>query len=256
MKAVILAGGLGTRIAEESSVRPKPMVSIGSQPILWHIMKIYESSGITDFIICLGFKGEVIKQYFLDYRERHSNFIVDTHSGDVTLLSHPNEKWKVTLVDTGLNSNTGERLRRTREFLNGEANFCLTYGDGLTDARISDLIKFHEDHGKLATLLAVKPTARFGNLRMKNTQIHVFEEKDPNEAQLVSGGFFVLKNEVLNLIPSNNASWEKDVCPGLASRNELQGYLHHGFWHPMDNLHDSQHLNNLWESGSPPWLAK
>ena len=254
MKAVILAGGLGTRLSEETGVRPKPMVEIGEQPILWHLMKIYSFYGINDFIICLGYKGHVIKQYFSEYCMRESDLTFDMATGDRIRHSPAAETWKVTLVDTGPNTMTGGRLRRVRRFLDGEP-FCFTYGDGVADVDIHALVRFHAAAGKLATLTAVQPPGRFGafTLAEGTSDIQSFTEKPQGDGAWINGGFFVLEPEAIDYVDGDSDVWEHGPLSRLAADGQLQAYRHDGFWQPMDTLHDKTVLTKLWDSGQAPW---
>jgi glucose-1-phosphate cytidylyltransferase len=253
MKAVILAGGLGTRISEETSVRPKPMVEIGGRPILWHILKMYSQHGIFDFIICLGYKGYIIKEYFANYFLHTAD--VTFHMADNRMEVHgrTTEPWNVTLVETGERTGTGGRLKRVSHYLHGEKTFCMTYGDGVSDVNITESIRFHESHGKKATLTAVQPLARFGLLETQETAVLTFQEK-PTDGGWINGGFFVLSTSVLDAIPDDPAvMWEREPLEGLASEHHLQAYYHHDFWQPMDTLRDKHQLDELWNSGKAPW---
>jgi glucose-1-phosphate cytidylyltransferase len=255
MKAVILAGGFGTRISEESGIRPKPMVEIGGKPILWHIMKIYSSHGINDFIICCGYKGHMIKEFFSTYFKNNSDFTIDLVSNSVEVHKSNTEPWKVTLVETGHNSMTGERIRRIKPYLKNET-FCLTYGDGLSDVNIEELINYHKAQGTIATLTAVQQPGRFGafNLSAEDTKVNHFQEK-PNGSDVpwINGGFFVLEPEALDYIDENNATWEREPLEKLAKDGELSAYRHAGFWQPMDTLRDKHLLEEVWQSGKAPW---
>lgn len=251
MKAVILAGGLGTRISEESSSRPKPMIEIGGKPILWHIMKMYSSHGINDFIICCGYKGYVIKEYFANYFLHMSDVTIDMTSNDIEVHHKKAEPWKVTLVDTGEGTQTGGRLRRVSNYI--DSDFCMTYGDGVGSVDIASLIKFHHGHGKLATMTAVQPPGRFGALEIKGTQINSFLEKPQGDGGWINGGFFVLNPKVLGLIDGDETLWEKQPLESLAKQGQLQSFFHSGFWQPMDTLRDKNHLEELWTSGKAPW---
>ncbi len=253
MKAVILAGGLGTRISEETAVRPKPMVEIGGKPILWHIMKMYAAHGINDFIICCGYKGYVIKEYFSNYFLHMSDVTFDLRS-DNQMQVHQQfaEPWKVTLVDTGDQTMTGGRLKRVQAYL-GEGDFCFTYGDGVSDVDLTKLIAFHEAHGKLATVTAVQPPGRFGALDLKGDAVTSFIEKPHGDGMYINGGFFVLSPKVLDLIEGDNTIWEKKPLETLAYEAQLNAYRHHGFWQPMDTLRDKQLLDDLWANGAAPW---
>jgi glucose-1-phosphate cytidylyltransferase len=253
MQAVILAGGLGTRISEETAVRPKPMVEIGGKPILWHIMKMYAAHGINDFIICCGYKGYVIKEYFSNYFLHMSDVTFDLRS-DNQMQVHQQfaEPWKVTLVDTGDQTMTGGRLKRVQAYL-GEGDFCFTYGDGVSDVDLTKLIAFHKAHGKLATVTAVQPPGRFGALDLKADAVRSFIEKPHGDGMYINGGFFVLSPEVLDLIDGDNSIWEKKPLETLAQEGRLHAYKHHGFWQPMDTLRDKQLLEDLWAGGAAPW---
>jgi len=253
MKAVILAGGLGTRISEETSVRPKPMVEIGGKPILWHILKTYSHFGINDFIICLGYRGYVIKEFFANY------FL---HTADVTFHMDENrmeihdtkaEPWRVTLVDTGDATQTGGRLKRVSKYLEGEEDFCLTYGDGVADIDIAATIAFHREHGALATMTAVQPAGRWGSLDLEGDRITDFREKLATDVAWINGGYFVLSRKVLDYISEDSTVWEREPLERLAHEGNLRAYRHTGFWHPMDTLRDKTHLESLWQSGSAPW---
>jgi glucose-1-phosphate cytidylyltransferase len=252
MKAVILAGGYGTRISEETAVRPKPMVEIGGRPILWHIMKSYAAHGITDFVICLGYKGYMIKEFFANYYLHGADVTIDTGTGEITYHQAVTEPWRVTLVETGLNTMTGGRLRRAAPYLDG-GPFCMTYGDGVSTIDIRALIAFHHGHGKRATLTAVTPPGRFGALDINSSRVERFTEKPPGDQTYISGGFFVLENSVLDLIEGDSIVWERGPMERLAAESELMAYRHDGFWQPMDTLRDTQHLESLWQSGEAPW---
>jgi glucose-1-phosphate cytidylyltransferase len=253
MKAVILAGGLGTRLSEETSVRPKPMVEIGSKPILWHIMKMYSSHGINDFIICCGYKGYFIKEYFANYFLHMSDVTYNMSSNNMTVHEERAEPWTITLIDTGDNSMTGGRLRRVKDHLKDEKTFCLTYGDGVSDINITQLVKFHDEHGKLATLTATFPPGRFGALDIKNGQVKSFMEKPEGDGSMINGGFFVLSPAVIDLIDGDECVWEQDPLMSLAQSDQLMAYEHRGFWQPMDTLRDKVLLEELWLSGNAPW---
>jgi len=252
VKVVILAGGLGSRLSEETTVRPKPMVELGGKPVLWHIMKTYTHYGLTDFIICLGYKGYVIKEYFANYFLHMSDVTFDFRTNTTTVHQHNAEPWTVTLVDTGEKTQTGGRLARVREHLDNET-FCMTYGDGLGDVDISALLTFHRQQKTLATLTAVMPPGRFGVLDMTDERINRFEEKPPSGDGWINGGFFVLETPVLDLIEGDTTLWEREPLETLAGRRELAAYRHHGFWQPMDTLRDKLHLEDLWNSGQAPW---
>lgn len=253
MKAVILAGGLGTRLSEETYLRPKPMVDIGGMPILWHIMKLYSEHGITDFIICCGYKGYVIKEYFANYFLHMSDVTFDMSKNRMLVHNQRAESWNVTLVDTGDLSMTGGRLKRVEEYLVNEDCFCLTYGDGLSDVDIKATIKFHKSHGKLATLTAVHPPGRFGALDINADQVLRFKEKPKGDGSLINGGFFVLSPKVLKLVDDDQTVWEQAPLMSLAADGELMAYRHDGFWQPMDTLRDQQLLESLWKNRKAPW---
>jgi glucose-1-phosphate cytidylyltransferase len=253
MKAVILAGGHGTRLSEETLTRPKPMVEIGGKPILWHIMKIYSFYGINDFIICLGYKGYMIKEYFANYFLHMSDVTFDMQANNMHVHEMRAEPWKVTLVDTGDDSMTGGRLARVRKYIENDELFLFTYGDGVGDINISAAINFHRNHGRLATLTATYPPGRFGALNINDNRVSSFTEKPKGDGALINGGFFVLSPKVLNLIPHDETVWEKEPLTKLASEDSLMAYEHHGFWQPMDTLRDRQYLEELWLSGAAPW---
>lgn len=252
MKAVILAGGLGTRISEETSVVPKPMVEIGGKPILWHVMKIYSFYGINDFIICLGHKGHQIKNYFANYFLYTSDVTFDMKRNTMEVHEEHAETWKVTLVDTGETTMTGGRLKRIKRYLNDE-DFCFTYGDGLCDIDIRKLIEFHKIHGKLATVTAVKPTGRFGGLEIKDDLVVSFNEKPPGDGAWINGGFFVLSPKVIDYIRDDSTSWEENSAQKLVEAGQLDAYFHKGFWQPMDTLREKNILEALWSTQKAPW---
>jgi len=254
MKVVVLAGGYGTRISEESSVRPKPMVEIGDRPILWHIMKIYSCYGLHDFIICLGYKGYVIKEYFANYFLHRSDVTFDLKNNDMKVHQNGVEPWKVTLIDTGEKTMTGGRLKRVRDYV-GDDTFCMTYGDGVSDINIKDLIKFHKNQKTDATLTAVQPPGRFGafTLSEKEEKITQFREKPKGDGAWINGGFFVLEPGVFEYIDGDSTVWELDPLKGLAHDGKLSAYKHNGFWQSMDSLRDKNVLEDLWQSGNPPW---
>jgi glucose-1-phosphate cytidylyltransferase len=256
VKAVILAGGYGTRLSEETGVRPKPMVEIGDQPILWHIMKIYSTYGIHDFIICCGYKGCVIKQYFADYVLNMSDVAFDLKNDRTEIHRNHTEPWRVTLVDTGDGTMIGGRLKRVRQYI-GSETFCLTYGDGVSDVNISRLIEFHREQSVLATLTAVQPPGRFGTFSMSEGQTKVtsFREEPRGEGAWVNGGFFVLEPGVMDYIAGDETVWEQEPLQNLARDGMLSAYKHEGFWHPMDTLHDEKVLEGMWASGKAPWRA-
>jgi glucose-1-phosphate cytidylyltransferase len=254
MKAVILAGGYGTRISEETSLKPKPMIEIGTKPILWHIMKLYSYHGVNDFIICCGYKGYLIKEYFANYFLHQSDVTFDMASNKMTVHDERAEPWNVTLVDTGEDSMTGGRLKAVSKYLKDEESFCMTYGDGLSDINISKLLEFHKSHGKIATLAAVHAPGRFGMLDIDElSSVKDFIEKPKGDGVRINGGFFVLSPKVLDRIDSSQCIWEKEPLESLASDNELMAYSHDGFWQPMDTLRDKVFLEELLESGKAPW---
>ncbi|MBT3415061.1 MAG: glucose-1-phosphate cytidylyltransferase [Nitrospina sp.] len=252
MKAVILAGGLGTRLNEETDTKPKPMVEIGGKPILWHIMKIYSAHGISDFIICLGYKGYAIKEYFANYFLHVSNVTFDLAKNDMVVHQHNAEPWKVTLVDTGDSTMTGGRLKNVRSYLDNE-DFCFTYGDGLGDIDIGELIKLHKSEGTLATLTAVQPPGRFGAIKTDKNKIIGFQEKPEGDGGWVNGGFFILSPKVIDYIADETTVWEASPMEKLAENGELSAYFHHGFWQPMDTLREKKYLEDLWKSDKAPW---
>ena len=253
MKAVILAGGLGTRLSEETTVRPKPMVEIGGRPILWHILKIYSAYGIHDFVICLGYKGYVIKEYFANYFLHMSDVTFDMAHNRMHVHNNNAEPWRVTLVDTGDDSMTGGRLLRVKEYVKDEKFFCFTYGDGVGDIDISQTLAFHQEHGRLATMTATQPPGRFGALGMDGNAVRSFQEKPSGDGGWINGGFFVLSPRVIDYIEDDASVWERDPLEQLAAEGELMAYKHQGFWQPMDTLRDKQHLETLWETGKAPW---
>ena len=253
MKAVILAGGRGTRFQEETSIRPKPMIEIGGRPILWHIMKIYSAAGINDFIVCCGHKGFMIKEYFANYLLHHSDVTFDLDKNDMHIHNKRSESWKATLIDTGENTMTGGRLLRVAPYLKDEEHFCFTYGDGVGSIDIASKIDFHKQHGKIATLTAVKLPGRFGALKMNGEKILSFEEKPDGDGMMVNGGFFVLGKKVFQYLQDDSTVWEREPLEKLAIEGELMAFKHYGFWHPMDTLRDKKHLEELWNGDSPPW---
>ena len=253
MKAVILAGGLGTRFAEETSLRPKPMIEVGGRPILWHIMKIYAAHGVTDFVICCGYKGYVIKEYFANYFLHMSDVTFDMRGNEMIVHQKRAEPWKVTLVDTGDDSMTGGRLKRVAEHVKDEEFFFFTYGDGVGDIDITKSIEFHRSHGKAATLTATYPPGRFGALQIEGGQITEFLEKPQGDGGMINGGYFVLSPKVLDCLVDDSTTWEQEPLRTLATDGELMAYEHHGFWQPMDTLRDKQYLESLWQSGKAPW---
>lgn len=252
MKAVILAGGLGTRISEETGTRPKPMVEIGGRPILWHIMKIYSSYDINDFVICLGYKGYVIKEYFANYFLHMSDVTFDTSSNNMEVHQQNAEPWRVTLVDTGDETMTGGRLKRVKPYLDNE-DFCFTYGDGVADINIGELVDFHRKEGTLATLTATQPPGRFGALDMSKQKVMGFQEKPQGDGAWINGGFFVLSPDVINHIDGDETVWERSPMETLAREGQMSAYLHSGFWQPMDTLRDKNYLEELWAEGNAPW---
>ena len=253
MKAVILAGGLGTRLSEETSTRPKPMVEIGGKPMLWHIMKTYSQHGINDFVICCGYKGYVIKEYFANYCLHMSDVTFDMRNNSMNVHEKRADPWQVTLVDTGDESMTGGRLRRVAKYVKDEEAFCFTYGDGVGDIDITATIDFHRRHGKAATLTATFPPGRFGALDIQDRRVVNFKEKPKGDGGMINGGYFVLKPEVLKYIKDDSSIWEQAPLNGLAEDGQLMAYEHHGFWQPMDTLRDKQLLEELWASGRAPW---
>lgn len=253
MKCVILAGGLGTRLAEETVKIPKPMVEIGGRPILWHIMKIYAQHGVTDFIICLGYRGYVIKEYFANYLLHSSNVTIDLSSGDMEISNTKSEPWRVTMVDTGLNTMTGGRLGRVMPLLKDEESFCMTYGDGVGDIDISSVIAFHKAHGKSATVTAVPPPRRFGQLVLDGSEVVDFAEKPLGDGGLINGGFFVLSPKVGDYLTGDKSIWEQGPLQQLAEEGQLQAFEHTGFWQPMDTIRERQELEEHWQSGDAPW---
>jgi glucose-1-phosphate cytidylyltransferase len=253
MKAVILAGGLGTRISEETSNRPKPMIEIGGKPILWHIMKTYSHHGINDFVICCGYKGYVIKEYFANYFLHMSDVTFDMSKNSMEVHQRNAEPWRVTLVDTGQNTMTGGRLKRVADYVKDEEAFCLTYGDGVSDVNITDLVAFHTTQSVKATLTATIPPGRFGALDFKGHKVSSFMEKPKGDGGMINGGFFVLSPLVLDYIADDQTIWERYPLERLAQEGDLAAFPHHGFWQPMDTLRDKMHLEELWQSGKAPW---
>tara|TARA_B100001093_G_scaffold519127_1_gene606615 strand:- start:6407 stop:7177 length:771 start_codon:yes stop_codon:yes gene_type:complete len=253
MKAIILAGGLGTRISEETHLKPKPMIEIGNKPILWHIMKIYSYHGINDFVICCGYKGYLIKEYFANYSLHQSDVTFELENNKVTVHSDRSEPWRITLVDTGENAMTGGRILAVKDYLINEDIFCLTYGDGVSDINIADSISFHKSHGKKATISAVIPPARFGALNIENKLVADFVEKPKGDGGLINGGFFILSTDVIELIDGSDCIWEQEPLKELAKNNELMAYEHDGFWQPMDTLRDKELLEKLWQDNTAPW---
>ncbi len=253
MKCVILAGGLGSRLSEETAVKPKPMVEIGGKPILWHIMKIYSHHGINDFVICLGYKGYYIKEFFANYSLHCSDVTFDFSKNSTVIHQSSSEPWKVTLVDTGDETMTGGRIKRVKPYIKDEDSFCLTYGDGLSDVNITDAIALHRKYNRLATITATQPPGRFGALQIKEDQVVQFVEKPSGDGHWINGGFFVLSPKVTDFIKDEHTIWEQEPLRQLASNGELSVYKHHGFWQPMDTLREKYLLENLWQSGSAPW---
>jgi len=253
MKAVILAGGLGTRISEETHLKPKPMIEIGGRPILWHIMKLYSAHGVNDFIICCGYKGYVIKEYFANYFLHMSDVTFDMTNNTMAVHQQNAEPWKVTLVDTGDDTLTGGRLKRVADYIKDEEAFCFTYGDGVSDVDISATIRFHQQHGKLATVTAVQPPGRYGALNRSGDQVTGFVEKPRGDGGLINGGFCVLSPKCLDLIDGDQSSWEGAPLTQLAQTNQMMAFEHRGFWQPMDTLRDKNLLEDLWDSGKAPW---
>ena len=252
MKAVILAGGLGTRISEETSIKPKPMVEIGGMPILWHILKLYSAHGVNEFIICCGYKGYVIKEYFANYFLHMSDVTFDMSNNSMQVHQKKAEPWKVTLVDTGEATQTGGRLKRVQEYV-GHNDFCMTYGDGVGNIDITSSIEFHKKHNKLATMTATQPPGRFGALELQDTEVKSFLEKPHGDGGWINGGFFVLSPSCIDLIADDSSSWEGEPLSNIAAQGELMAYEHSGFWQPMDTLRDKNHLEELWQSGKALW---
>lgn len=253
MKAVILAGGLGTRISEETHLKPKPMIEIGGKPILWHIMKTYSAYGVNDFVICCGYKGYLIKEYFANYFLHMSDVTFDMANNQMKVHQQKAEPWKVTLVDTGDDTLTGGRLKRVTDYIQNEDAFCFTYGDGVSNVDIRTSIEFHRQHGKLATVTAVQPPGRYGALERSGDQVTGFTEKPRGDGGLINGGFFVLSPRCLDFIEGDHSSWEGAPLTRLAEMGEMMAYEHNGFWQPMDTLRDKNHLEELWASGKAPW---
>jgi glucose-1-phosphate cytidylyltransferase len=253
MKAVILAGGLGTRISEETHLKPKPMIEIGGRPVLWHIMKLYSAHDVNEFIICCGYRGYLIKEYFANYFLHMSDVTFDMSDNRMEVHEKKAEPWKVTLVDTGEDTLTGGRLKRVADYLKGEKAFCFTYGDGLADVNIRKLLEFHHDHGKWATVTAVRPPGRYGAIEQSGGQVSGFLEKPPGDGGLINGGFFVLSPKCLDLIGGDDTSWEAEPLTELARSGQLMAFEHTGFWQPMDTLREKTQLEQLWDSGSAPW---
>jgi glucose-1-phosphate cytidylyltransferase len=253
MKAVILAGGLGTRLSEETATRPKPMVEIGGKPILWHILKTYAHHGVNDFVICCGYKGYVIKEYFANYFLHMSDVTFDMRNNRMEVHHRRAEPWNVTLVDTGDDAMTGGRLLRVARYVQDEESFCFTYGDGVGDIDVTASLAFHRGHGRAATLTATFPPGRFGALDMQDRRVLSFKEKPRGDGAMINGGFFVLSPKVLRYLRDDTTIWEQEPLASLAADGELMAYEHHGFWQPMDTLRDKVHLEDLWSSGKAPW---
>lgn len=254
MRTVILAGGLGTRLGEETAVRPKPMVEIGGMPILWHIMKIYSAAGLNDFVICLGYKGYLIKEYFANYFLHTADVTIDLRSGNgMQIHQTRSEPWRITLVETGAETMTGGRLAAIRPYLDPAEPFCFTYGDGVADIDVAHLVRFHRAHGRRATITSVTPPGRFGSLEFDGDKVVAFKEKPAGDGGQINGGFFVADPSVLDLVEGPDTIWEQGPLEALAKNGDLVGYRHDGFWHPMDTLRDKIHLDQLWQSGAAPW---
>ena len=253
MKAVILAGGLGTRISEETHLKPKPMIEIGGKPILWHIMKLYSAHGINDFIVCCGYKGYIIKEYFANYFLHMSDVTFDMENNEMQVHQRKAEPWRVTLVDTGEETLTGGRLKRVTDYVKDEEAFCFTYGDGVANVNMSSLIDFHKKHGKLATVTAVQPPGRYGALNMQGSLVKGFTEKPKGDGGWINGGFFVLSPECLNYVQNDQSSWEGEPLTKLARTGQLMAFEHAGFWQPLDTLREKNMLEDLWQSGKAPW---
>ena len=253
MKAVILAGGIGTRISEETHLKPKPMIEIGGRPLLWHIMKIYSAHDVNDFVICCGYKGYLIKEYFANYVLHMSDVTFDMGLNEMKVHQQNAEPWRVTLVDTGEDTMTGGRLKRVADYLEGEDAYCFTYGDGVADVDVAASIAFHREHGKLATITAVQPPGRYGALELDGSAVRAFAEKPRGDGGLINGGFFVLSPRCIDRIAGDETSWEAEPLTGLAADGELMAFAHTGFWQPMDTLREKTLLENLWDSGRAPW---
>ena len=253
MKAVILAGGLGTRLSEETHLKPKPMVEIGGKPIIWHILKIYSFYGINEFIICCGYKGHLIKEYFSNYYLHTNDITFDIANNKIEAHSRNSEKWKITLIDTGEDTLTGGRLKRVSDYLDEEESFCFTYGDGVSNIDIKELISFHKNEGRIATLTAVQPPGRFGQISFQRGKVLAFKEKPKGDNNWINGGFFVLNKKVIDLIEGDQSIWEEEPLKNLAKSGQLSAFHHKGFWQPMDTLKDKMLLEELWRKGKAPW---
>lgn len=253
MKAVILAGGLGTRLSEETVLKPKPMVEVGGNPLLWHIMKIYSYYGVNDFVVCLGYRGYVVKEYFANYLLHRSDVTIDLRSDSMEVHARNAEPWRITLVDTGQDTNTGGRIKRIEEHLGSDPDFCLTYGDGVTDADIGAEIHFHRSHGKLVTVLSVTPPGRYGALRLEGYRVKEFHEKPDDDGGRISGGFFVVSRDALGAINGDASSWEGETVRTLATQGQVMAFEHSGFWKPVDTLREKTELDQLWNGGEAPW---
>jgi glucose-1-phosphate cytidylyltransferase len=253
MKCVILAGGMGTRLAEETSIRPKPMIEIGERPILWHIMKLYTHHGVTEFIVCLGYRGYMIKEYFANYHLHSADVTIDLGANNIVYHHRRNEPWRIALVDTGDQTMTGGRLKRVRPYLDDGAPFCMTYGDGLANIDLTAEIAFHQKHGRKATVACVRPPARFGSIVLSGDKVTAFEEKPQTASGIINGGFFVLDPSALDYVKDDTTIWEREPMENLAADDQLVAWQHDGFWQPMDTLRDKQQLTRLWESGKAPW---
>lgn len=252
-KAVILAGGLGTRLGEETNIRPKPMIEIGGMPVLWHIMKIYSAHGVNDFVVCLGYKGYIIKEYFNNYFLHTADVTIDLQQNAIEVHRKRSEPWRITLVDTGADTMTGGRIKAIQPYLDKDEPFCLTYGDGVADINITALLDFHRAHGRKGTITAVAPPGRFGALGFDGDQVTNFQEKPAGDGAQINGGFFVLHPSVIDLIDNASTIWEREPLEQLASSGELHAYRHDGFWQPMDTLRDKLYLEDLWSGGKAPW---
>ena len=253
MITIILAGGLGTRLSEETSLKPKPMVEIGGMPIIWHIMKHYYSYGFKEFIICCGYRGYQIKEFFANYLMHKSDVIIEPKKKEIKFTSTRTESWKISCIDTGQNTMTGGRLLRVKQYIEKDENFCMTYGDGLSNINLSKLLEFHKTHGKLATLTASLPTGKFGALELDGTKVKNFLEKPRGDGNYINGGFFILSKDTLNLIDGDHTVFEAEPLTSLSLKNELRAFKHDGFWQPMDTLRDKINLENLWNKNKAPW---